>query len=113
MFGERRLLMTAAIGCVILATKRVGEVRAVCDRLTLGGAVDCVLLGSVEGAGRRVSRAERERRPGGRRCGGRRCRSVARRSVGFLTGVIVTMFHASEVCLYDEVDRGRGDNMTG
>ena len=28
-----------------------------------------------------------------------------------MAGVIVIMFHMGEVCLYDEVDRGRGDDV--
>lgn len=61
MFCGRKWLIAAAVACVVPVMKRVGEIGAMCGRVTLRGVVDCVFLGLVVGTGWGVSRAERER----------------------------------------------------
>jgi len=111
VFGERRWLTAVPVGCVILVTKLGGKIEGVCGRVVLRGAANCEFLGLIKGAGVRVSRTERERRPGRSCCRGGRCRSVTRRSVGFLASIIIIVFHMGEVCLNDEIDRGRGNDV--
>ena len=60
VFGERRWLIAVPFGYVVLVTKLGGKIVGVCGRLSLQGAVNCELVGLVEGTGLRVSRAERE-----------------------------------------------------
>ena len=60
VFGERRWLIAVPFGYVVLVTKLGGKIVGVCGRVSLRGAVNCELVGLVEGIGLRVSRAERE-----------------------------------------------------
>jgi len=60
-FDERRWLIAAPFGYVVLVTKLGGGMKAVCGLVTLRGAVNSELLGLVEGTGLRIGRTERER----------------------------------------------------
>jgi len=60
MFCEREWLIAAAVACVVPVMEWVGKVGAVCGRVAVRGAADCLLLGLVVGTGWGVSRAKRE-----------------------------------------------------
>ena len=60
VFGDRRWLAAVPVGYVVLVTKLGGKIEGVCGWVTLRGAANSEFLGLVEGAGLRVSGAERE-----------------------------------------------------